>query len=83
MPQRQIAQVEESLATFKSLLATHTSARDRLAERKAKAVGKDQIAKLDNLLAINQHTIDAVKRAAELLEGQLRQLQAAESHAAA
>jgi hypothetical protein len=79
MPHRQIFEVSETLATFRSLLDTHSIARNRLIERRAEAIGEEQIHKLDHLLAINGRTIEAVKRATETLESQLRQLKTADS----
>lgn len=78
MPQRQISEITETLSTFNSLLATHMAARDRLVERRAEAFGAEQIAKLDQLLAINSRTIDALKRAMETLQRELAHLENAE-----
>lgn len=75
MPQRQIIDVTDTLSTFNSLLATHKNARERLVERRADAIGAEEIARLDKLIAINGRTTDALKRAIETLQRELVHLE--------
>lgn len=81
MPQHQITDLTDTLSAFNSLLATHKAARERLMKRGAEEIGAEQIARLDQLLAINSRTTDALKRAIETLQRELAHLENAKRDA--
>lgn len=75
MPQRQISDLKETLGTFKRMIEAHTAARARLIERRADAFTNEQIAKLDQMLAVNTRTLESLKRASESFERELALLE--------
>jgi hypothetical protein len=75
MPQRQISDLRDTLATFKRMIEAQNAAKARLVEKRAEAFTSEQIAKLDQMLAINGRTLDALKRAAESFERELALLE--------
>lgn len=82
MPQRQISELRDTLTTFKRLIEAHTAARTRLVEKRADAFTSEQIAKLDQLLAVNTRTLESLKRAVNSFEGELALLESSNQDSA-
>ena len=78
MPDLQIHELRQTTSLFKSVLAAHTAARERLIERRANEFRAEQLAMLDERIASNERTIETVKRAIESLEGLLWHVPASE-----
>ena len=71
MPSQRAAQLEQAIETYQVLFANYTNVRERLIARRRGAADHVMV-ELDDRLAANQRTIDAIGRAVEMTRGHLK-----------
>lgn len=80
MSERSLSELHATLGTFRSLLVSRAETEARLLTRRTLATAA-AAAQIDHLLAINQQTMEAIRRAIPSLEEQIQALERLESAA--